>query len=326
MFLLDIIVKIIKTTDGGQTWTEKMSGSSYYFYSVYFINSQIGFVAGINSGDPCILKTTNGGETWTAKTVNNSAEYYLYSVRFVTSDIGFAVGNKYHNGEYNGYVLKTTDGGETWNEESFGHINAELYSVYFVNSQVGYIVGGNYNVNGQKKGIIFKTTDGGQNWNSTLIETQEHLQSVYFINSQIGYIAGLWGAVLKTTDGGSTWAPITISSASWLYSIWFTNAQNGIAVGYGGKIAKTTLNNSVTTYDKEAIIPYPNPSNTTIHIPISNSKNNSTTLDIFDISGKLIDQKLIIEGAEELILDLKSYKKGIYFFRINGQAGKFTVN
>ena len=134
------------------------------------------------------------------------------------------------------------------------------------------------------------------------------------------------GKVLKTTDGGSTWAPININSAPCLFSIWFTNAQNGIAVGYRGTIAKTTIDNSVTTYDNETIIPYPNPSNTTIHFPIINSSNNSSTLGIFDISGKLIEQKLITEGTEEVVLDLKSYKKGIYFFRINEHSGKFIVN
>jgi len=319
--------KIIKTTNGGQTWSEKMSGSSYDFYSVYFLNSQTGFVAGNYISNPCILKTTNGGETWTAKTVNNSAEYYLFSVRFVTSNIGFAVGHKYVNGEYNGYILKSTDGGETWNEQSFGNIKAEFYSIYFLNSQIGFIVGGQYYINGQNKGVIFKTNDGGQNWNSTLIETTERLESVFFIDNQTGYIAGLWGKVLKTTDGGSTWTPININSASWLSSIWFTSNQNGIAVGYGGNIAKTTLNNSVNEIiNNEKLIPYPNPSNTTIFFPIIYSGYKTSTLDIFDISGQLVERKLFIAGFDKVMLDVKLYKKGIYFYKLNDFSGKFIVN
>jgi photosystem II stability/assembly factor-like uncharacterized protein len=50
---------ILRTTDGGATWTGQNSGSSNYLYSVYFpVDAQTGYVVG-ESGT--ILKTTDGG-------------------------------------------------------------------------------------------------------------------------------------------------------------------------------------------------------------------------------------------------------------------------
>ena len=48
---------IVKTTDGGITWSSLCSGTTRWLYSVFFVNNDLGFVAG--SGG-VILKTING--------------------------------------------------------------------------------------------------------------------------------------------------------------------------------------------------------------------------------------------------------------------------
>lgn len=317
---------ILKTIDGGQTWTEKMSENNYYnFSSVYFQDSQNGFVAGDRGGIPSICKTTDGGETWIQKTVNTSYNYYLYSIDFVTSDIGFAVGNIFlGTGEYHSGVLKTMDGGETWNEQGFGNIIASLFSAFFIDSQIGFIVGGRHNFNGQTKGIVFKTTDGGETWNSTLIETGESIQSVFFTDEQTGYIVGLLAKVLKTNDGGSTWIPVNAGLTNY-YSVYFSSSENGVAVGRNGKIIKSSY---LSIIDSGAVVnhePYPNPTNTLITIPLNHSVKYSPYLSIYNSYGQVIKHHIIDLNSDKVIIDVSMFAKGIYYYQSCNFSGKFIV-
>ena len=98
---------IIKTTDGGKTWSTLSSGTSTPLYSVYFTDENTGYDVGGTASNgfsqsQTILKTTDGGNNWTSLPgVNNN---YLTSVVFPNANTGYAVG-------VNGTILKTTNGG-----------------------------------------------------------------------------------------------------------------------------------------------------------------------------------------------------------------------
>src|SRR5687768_16848686 len=56
---------ILKTTDGGDTWTV-VKKSAFYLRSIEFLNSNIGFCGAFStSGSAPFYKTIDGGETWT---------------------------------------------------------------------------------------------------------------------------------------------------------------------------------------------------------------------------------------------------------------------
>lgn len=54
-----------------------------------------------------------------------------------------------------------------------------------------------------------------------------------------------------------------------------------------------------------------------------------THLCVFDLEGKLIDEKLIEPGQREIILDTRRYAPGIYCYMLNqatpGAQGKFVI-
>ena len=54
---------ILKTIDGGTTWTTLSSGTTNDLNSVYFTDANTGYAVG-DTGT--ILKTIDGGTTWTA--------------------------------------------------------------------------------------------------------------------------------------------------------------------------------------------------------------------------------------------------------------------
>ncbi|MEI7727752.1 MAG: T9SS type A sorting domain-containing protein, partial [Bacteroidota bacterium] len=96
---------ILKTTDGGRTWTELSCGTTNNLYSVFFPDANNGYAVG-DSGT--ILKTTNGGTTWTK--LSTGTTHFFVSVYFTDANTGYVVGE----GET---ILKTTNGG-TFVEET----------------------------------------------------------------------------------------------------------------------------------------------------------------------------------------------------------------
>ncbi len=74
----------MKTTDTGQNWLIQESGLSYFFNEVFFINSNVGYVAG---GNGTIIKTSNGGIDWIKQKINTSSA--LQSIFFSDENNGF---------------------------------------------------------------------------------------------------------------------------------------------------------------------------------------------------------------------------------------------
>ena len=91
--------KILKTTNGGQTWSTLSTGTYYSFTSVFFVNSNVGFAVGDYWNE--IVKTTDGGASWTAQ--SDDQDEGLWGISFTDASHGIIVGSQ--------GVLKTVDGG-----------------------------------------------------------------------------------------------------------------------------------------------------------------------------------------------------------------------
>lgn len=202
---------IVKTTNQGNTWTTKTSGTDKNLYHVCFINQNTGFVAGIING---YLKTTNSGENWEQIYLGNNQTPGKFF--FVNENIGYLIGG-------NSLVMKTLNGGNNWQNISFNNV---LYSaIFFANEQTGYIAG----VNSK----IFKTTNGGINWQQQQSAELIAIYSMDFINKDTGFIAGsLFGSgiIQKTTNGGINWYLVSIAGGS-LQKIKFADKETGYAIG-----------------------------------------------------------------------------------------------
>ncbi|WP_373513426.1 YCF48-related protein [Persicitalea sp.] len=120
--------KLIRTTDGGNSWSVQLVKADTPLYRVFFINPQTGWVIG-NGG--LILKTTDGGSSWAEQTSGTTAD--LRSILFLSEQEGYVVGG-------NGTLLKTSNGGNTWVKIETNTPNT-LIDIAFINRDEGYIVG-----------------------------------------------------------------------------------------------------------------------------------------------------------------------------------------
>jgi len=189
---------IMKTTDGGNTWSIQMAGLGVRLKSLSFpLVAQPGYAFGGGG----IFKTTNGGTTWRKQL--SLWDLWLESVDFPKdAQTGYAVGK-------GGIIIKTNNGGTTWASQTSG-TGGDLFSVHFPKDVLtGYTAGYHWE---EKRSIILKTTDGGGHWVDQQTGATKNLHSIHFASdAQTGYTVGL-ELILKTTNGGNDWGFPTLGS------------------------------------------------------------------------------------------------------------------
>ncbi len=244
---------VIKTTDGGETWTTPASEMpvTNSLYSVYFINENVGFAGG---SQDVILKTLDGGASW-GKLKFEGTGGYVRAIYFSDENTGWVLSST----SSSAIVAKTTNGGASWTTV-LTHNGGDIEDMAFYSEGKGICAGGGGGVLS-----IYYTTDG-DNWNKGTLSglppvyTRTDLRGIYMTSETVGHIVG-WGSAAaglqpsihaKTTDGGATWTYETQAEENRTYvnlwSVTFKDENNGIAVGggsYEGSLAVRTTDGGV---------------------------------------------------------------------------------
>jgi photosystem II stability/assembly factor-like uncharacterized protein len=294
---------VLRSNDGGVSWSSQSSGTSNNLYSVYFNNSSTGTAVGGNPlfGGGTVEQTVNSGSSWSFQ--SSGTGNLLLGVWFTDANNGVAVGNngtivRTMNGgaswasvnagtsdhlyevcfsdANNGYavgwlgrILHTADGGASWSSQSSG-TNYVLYSVSFSSTSTGTIVGDG--------GTILRTVNGGSSWTSQSSGTTYSLRAVDFVDANTGYAVGLYGTILKTTNGGSSWTTQSSGTFYDFFGVSFSDANTGVAVGYNGLMKRTTNGGATWTDPSGGGGGNPTPPATpTLVSPANGATNQSTT-------------------------------------------------
>jgi photosystem II stability/assembly factor-like uncharacterized protein len=206
---------IIKTTNGGWTWTLQnyiWPIMDEWLNGISALDSQTAWAVGSYG---TILKTTDGGATW----FEQDAGYALHSdVAAVDADTVWIVG-----GHEN--IFKTTDGGDTWvNQHS--STPGSLSSIAAVDAYTAWAVGSWEMLSSEVYNVILKTTDGGETWVPQDAGTELPLYDIVALDACTAWAVGKDGVIIKTTDGGDDKPDIK--------SISPTSGQPGIEVAVVG--------------------------------------------------------------------------------------------
>ena len=230
--------QIVRTTDGGASWTELYNEPGVDWYRIRFLNGSTGFALGRDNVHQKgrLMKTEDGGTTWHNKDSFESIAgpyvlHYLYEcdLFLVDADTLYVA---YDN------LLKSTDGGETFfmPDESLDYLGLAI-RLYF-EDHVGYIVFGE--LGGIMSYRVLKTEDYGNNWDVVFEDPFEYgngLPVPHFIDKNHIDIYGtiaiddeIYG-VLRTDDGFLTqemeWNNL---AGATLIDGKFTSMQNGMMI------------------------------------------------------------------------------------------------
>lgn len=174
-------------------WFQLQSGTTNSLRSIYFINSNTGWVTG---DDGIILRTSNGGLNWISQTSNTNSA--LYGILFSDVNNGVATGYYYDGNPWcqeTEIVLATTNGGTTWNIIRQGYAGRISDFTSDGNNNFYIAYDGRDMQCIMSTGAISKTSNNGLNWISYIPSNNGSYAyySVHFINSATG-----WAGIIQT--------------------------------------------------------------------------------------------------------------------------------
>jgi uncharacterized protein (TIGR03437 family) len=204
---------ILRTTDGGATWTSQFSNTPR-LWAVTFADADTVMAAGDQG---TVLRSVNAGMSWTALHNGDKLIGGVRAVFFHNPDNGIAVGG--------GGIYLTHDGGVSW-EARLGWLEDPLTDVHFIDPQTGTAV--------SSRGAILRTTDGGLTWKVQPSRGGIILRGVFFRDAINGWAVGT-GGLLRTTTGGEP-GPVAVSAASLTAPV----APESLATLVGSGLATST--------------------------------------------------------------------------------------
>jgi len=243
------VPSLIKTTDGGTTWTTiKTPVGASGIRTISFVNANEGYVKDLNNK---FFKTTDGGENWTNATFPTNTATFAFS--------SFLKGVASNNQS----LFETSDGGVTWNNRITGNLNYEIIKgdtiiAYSSISKRFYYTTNRFVSKTEKLfsgallaqnpiavlndssfvgfiGGMLKTTDKGVTWSYTnqsyQLPVNYAIKSFSWLNDSVGFFIATDGTY-KTKNNGRNWTKVsasTITSNLLEKKVSFSTETNGVS-------------------------------------------------------------------------------------------------
>ena len=308
---------ILKSTDLGESWNYKTSGTTANLSSVNFYNNAVGMCVG---GSGTILLSTDGGENWIAKNCGSTSE--LTSVKLTNPTTAWITGS-------DGKIFSSTDLGNTW--ITYNEITDNFLStLFFTDENTGWFGG----------------------YNGTLLKYKDDILPVELISFtadvQNGRVQLNWQTATELSNYGfkierktnkETWVNIGFVTGSGnttsqkFYTFIDNNAVGGSKFQYRLKQIDTEGNFEYSNEIEVEIFPtrftlcqnYPNPFNPTTKIKYQLPKESKVIIKIYDILGTEVTtliNEIMGPGLYEVELNGSNLSSGTYIYRI--VAGEFV--
>ena len=160
---------VLRTSDGGHTWSEPLSGVSGLaggsvsaLRAVDFRTADQGWAVGsVGEGSArrgVLLRTADGGQTW-ARAVSQKFGVFT-DVSFPSATVGYAVGLPVAGSSTTRWIVKTANGGATWAGQQLPVPITGVPAVDFVSTTRGWIVADTV----LHRGVVLRTVNGGASW------------------------------------------------------------------------------------------------------------------------------------------------------------------
>jgi photosystem II stability/assembly factor-like uncharacterized protein len=243
---------VLRTTDGGRTWTARpVPGAERLdFRDVDAMSDRVAYALSIGPGESSrVYKTTDGGAAWTLQFENTDSKIFLDAMAFVDETQGYAFSDSV-DGRL--VILVTNNGGRSWERVADDRLPAALPGEgAFAASGTNVAVFGREHVwIGTSGSRVIRSTDGGRTWtaSATPVATgpATGVFSIAFRDTLHGVVVGgnyreetaAVDNVAVTSDGGATWSLVRERALSGFRSVvaWAPalSDQSLVAIGPSG--------------------------------------------------------------------------------------------
>lgn len=327
---------IVKTEDGGNTWTIQSSATfatdQGWADIVHFFNENDGVAMGDpNSHGFVIYTTSNGGNTWTLVPYSNIPANL--SGETGMTNLYDAVGNTLWFTTSKGRIYKTTDKGATWTVANTGF--SGTCTPTFKDANIGIVT-----LNASPY-TLKKTTDGGSTW-SNLTPTGSFLNAPH-----LAYVKGtqsMWIDVSATqgstgsaysNDDCASFKNIDMGAAQYT-AVAFLDSLTGWAGGFNtsssdGGIYKWNPNYDLTTgvnpipSVNQNIKMYPNPSSDLVTVEFSAPLEASATVTIYNLLGEKVRILNAASGDNSARVSVSGLSSGMYILTVQSGGKLITT-
>ncbi|MCX6022031.1 MAG: YCF48-related protein, partial [Chloroflexi bacterium] len=249
---------LLKTSDGGVTWTSKNNGISGDVYAITALNGTTVFAVTANGN---VYRTTDGGDSWQLK-YTNPAKGFMGVAAFGSSV--WAVG-------ISGFIVYSGDGGANWTAQTNPATN-HLYNIAALSATRAVAVGADSNIvltensgatwtKGPTVGSasnflsgvtaaggtiwvagngIYRSDDAGVTWTLQPGTNTRSFQKVAAGGPSMLWASSFSGLIYKTSDGGiGNWGVQNSGTTEHLIGLAAVDTANAWAVGSAGTILRT---------------------------------------------------------------------------------------
>jgi photosystem II stability/assembly factor-like uncharacterized protein len=231
-------VKVMKSTDGGLSWTTAGTFSGYEYCMACGPTGTL-----FCGGSSYTYTSTNGGATWSSSYQQNTIFYDIVA-HPTDPQIVYGSGYRYNGSIWQWFFGASTNAGSTWTyttmatDQSYGYGVAVSRSNPSVVYCTGYVYTGSTYIP-----KICRSTDGGTSFTDV---TPAGAASEYY-----GYSCAihptnpntvLWGSlygIWRSTDGGATWTDCSSTTYNYNLTYSLSNPNLVYAGGYNNILKST---------------------------------------------------------------------------------------
>ncbi len=237
-------VRILESTDGGDTW-DTAGSCSAYFYSMTIGPTDILWGGAYGR----IWKSTNGGQSWTSTTVTGFLPWGL-TAHPTDPDIIYGAGYQYSGGSYYMAFARSTNGGSTWtvmNLTTAYQAYGRCVGVSASNPDIVYVSGYSRTLPSNPK--LFKSTNGGDSFTEITNPAWDPDYYMYSVaihptNPDI-VLAGTYYNIWRSTNGGTSWVEAGSNKYA-NYCIRFSGDDPNVVFSGGSSYIYRSLNGGVS--------------------------------------------------------------------------------
>ncbi|HRD53350.1 MAG TPA: PKD domain-containing protein [Flavobacteriales bacterium] len=173
--------RILRSTDGGVTWTSVLNGSTTDFFSVANAGGSI-LLAG---GDGPLMRSTNNGALWAP--INNAEDFYQLD----------AIPSVAYAARPTGAIFRSLDQGLSWTQ--VGQFDGAIEALKVVNFSTLYV---------SREDGLYRSTTSGQYWEIFDLPGYQTVNALDFYDAQNGIAIGNNGYAIRTGNGGGPALPL----------------------------------------------------------------------------------------------------------------------